>query len=191
MEAFKLGDDRSFDILYDKHFKPLFIFQQRNMCWISREDAEDLTDEAFLAVIRAKDRFDVHRAFKPWLFKIAYNIKVTFLRRTKAAPQIVVEPFGRDPRRTLILESCAESAPAPDLVLQIIEALTGLPSEHRSVIELKFFHGFESSEIAEILNIAPGTVWSRIHYGLEKLRGHLKSLPQPLRRDICAAREGQ
>src|SRR6266478_6486469 len=108
MEAFKLGDDRSFDILYDKHFKPLFIFQQRNMCWISREDAEDLTDEAFLAVIRAKDRFDVHRAFKPWLFKIAYNIKVTFLRRTKAAPQIVVEPFGRDPRRTLILESCAE-----------------------------------------------------------------------------------
>src|SRR5713101_8446767 len=84
MSAYSVYDDeKSFEILYSRHFKPVFVYQRRAFNFISRPDAEELTEDTFLKLILKKRSYIGERSFRPWLFKIASNIKIDFIRRKK------------------------------------------------------------------------------------------------------------
>ena len=126
--------------------------------------AEDIAQEAFVAAIRALDRFDRRRPFGPWLHRIVVNRAIDWAR-------------ARALRREVGTEVEEEPAPAPGssgYSEDVVAALRGLPAEHRAVIVMRYLLEFTPSEIATALELPRGTVNSRFRRGLDRLGERLR-----------------
>jgi len=126
--------------------------------------AEDIAQEAFLAAIRALDRFDRSRPFGPWLHRIVVNRAIDWSRARTLRAEV-----GGD---------ALVDRPAPDLGLDaysepVAGALAALAPEHRAVIVLRHLLEYTPGEIADMLDLPRGTVNSRLRRGLDRLRGEL------------------
>jgi RNA polymerase sigma-70 factor (ECF subfamily) len=124
--------------------------------------AEDIAQEAFLAAVRALDRFDRRRPFGPWLHRIVVNRAIDYAR-------------ARGLRREVELdERPAASTDPPDLD-GIVAALATLPPDQRAVVVLRHLLGYTPGEIARLLGLPRGTVNSRLRRGLDAMRGRLEA----------------
>jgi RNA polymerase sigma-70 factor, ECF subfamily len=123
--------------------------------------AEDIAQEAFLAALRALDRFDRRRPFGPWLHRIVVNraIDWTRARRLRAEVELADAPGADTP----------EHGEAEGLAAAIAE----LPPEQRAVIVLRHLLDYTPGEIAELLELPRGTVNSRLRRGLDVLKERL------------------
>jgi RNA polymerase sigma-70 factor (ECF subfamily) len=122
--------------------------------------AEDIAQEAFLAALRALDRFDRKRPFGPWLHRIAVNRAIDWARG-----------------RSLRAESEAVDVQAPELPEAddgLLRDLSSLSPDHRAVIVLRYLLEYTPGEIAELLELPRGTVNSRLRRGLDELKGRLE-----------------
>jgi RNA polymerase sigma-70 factor, ECF subfamily len=122
--------------------------------------AEDIAQEAFLAAIRALDRFDRRRPFGPWLHRIVVNRAIDWARRRALRGEVE------------LVETPADTN-APELGENVIEAMQRLSPEHRAVIVLRHLLGYTPGEIARMLDLPRGTVNSRLRRGLDDLKGRL------------------
>ncbi len=142
--------------------------------------AEDIFQETFLRVYRQAGKFRRGASFKTWLYAIAINLCRDALRKSKRRPEVSLETetAGRDgsnPRRVSDLLAGKDPGPREAAGGREMEAilrreLAGLSLEHRQVIILSRLEGMKYRQIARVLGIPPGTVRSRLHYGLEQLR---------------------
>jgi RNA polymerase sigma-70 factor (ECF subfamily) len=120
--------------------------------------AEDIAQEAFLAAVRALDRFDRRRPFAPWLHRIVVNRAIDWSRsRALRAEAELVDVH-------------AAAAHAAELSDGTIQALAALSPEHRAVIVLRYLLEYTPGEIAELLELPRGTVNSRLRRGLDQLK---------------------
>jgi RNA polymerase sigma-70 factor, ECF subfamily len=123
--------------------------------------AEDIAQEAFLAAVRAIDRFDRRRPFGPWMQRIVVNRAIDVTR-------------ARSLRRE-VDAAAADSAEAPPdppsspLSDDVVSALAGLSAEHRAVVVLRYLFDYTPSEIAKALDMQRGTVNSRLRRALDRL----------------------
>jgi RNA polymerase sigma-70 factor, ECF subfamily len=173
------GDQQAWDTLFDLFYAPAarFIFQLSPA--FTREDAEEICQETFLAVIRNLDSFHGESQFQTWLFRIATNKARDFRERQSAAKRgsgnVPVSLQAEDPETGLTLD-LPSHAPGPDLALigqermQLVHsALDRLGEPCREVIELRYFADLSYEEIATTLNLNPKTVSSRLSKCLDKL----------------------
>jgi RNA polymerase sigma-70 factor, ECF subfamily len=120
--------------------------------------AEDIAQEAFLAAVRALDRFDRRRPFAPWLHRIAVNRAIDWARSRELRREVeLAEPPGVSPRE-----------PADD-ASRLAGGLASLSPEHRAVIVLRYLLDYSPGEIAKLLDLPRGTVNSRLRRGLDRL----------------------
>ena len=119
--------------------------------------AEDIAQEAFLAAVRALDRFDRRRPFGPWLHRIVVNRAIDWARR-------------RELRREIGGDSLAEQAAAPEAAHWSVD-LSRLSPDHRAVVVLRYLLEYTPGEIAELLELPRGTVNSRLRRALDQLKG--------------------
>jgi len=123
--------------------------------------AEDIAQEAFLAAVRAIDRFDRRRPFGPWMHRIVVNRAID-LTRARAL-------------RREVDAAAADSAEAPPdppalpLSGDVVAALRELSPEHRAVVVLRFLFDYTPGEIARALDMPRGTVNSRLRRALDRL----------------------
>jgi RNA polymerase sigma-70 factor (ECF subfamily) len=123
--------------------------------------AEDIAQEAFLAAVRAIDRFDRRRPFGPWMHRIVVNRAIDVTR-------------ARSLRRE-VDAAAAESAEAPPdppsapLSDDLVSALGDLSPEHRAVVVLRYLFDYTPGEIALALEMPRGTVNSRLRRALDRL----------------------
>ena len=126
--------------------------------------AEDIAQEAFLAAVRALDRFDRRRPFGPWLHRIVVNRAIDWARaralRAEVSQDGLPEPPAPPAGRRGI-----ESDAGP-----LAAGLAALSPEHRAVIVLRHLLDYTPGEIAAILDLPRGTVNSRLRRGLDQLR---------------------
>ncbi len=120
--------------------------------------AEDIAQEAFLAAIRALDRFDRRRPFGPWLHRIAVNRAIDHAR-------------SRALRREVDAAAAEPEAPPPDAPLsaELIAALAELTPESRAIVALRYLLDLTPGEIAAALGLPRGTVNSRMRRALDRL----------------------
>jgi len=137
------------------------------------DQAEELAQEALLAVWRKAAYFDPARASaSTWIFTIARNLRIDALRRERHPEDLDNEPE---------LMPAAEAA-ADDLVAagereaRVRRALEGLSAEQAEVVRLSFFQEAPHSEISERLGLPLGTVKSRLRLAMARLRGQLEDL---------------
>jgi RNA polymerase sigma-70 factor (ECF subfamily) len=178
------GDDDAFNSLARKYERPLINFFYR-LTW-DRFTAEDYAAEVFLRVFKARARYKPVAKFRTWLFRIAKNYWIDRCRERATAPDMVSlsVTVGREASRPLELEdTVAGPAPRPAkeydrkvIGKAIKEAVARLPEEQRLVFVFSENQGMRYSEISEVLEIPVGTVKSRMHAAVRRLRELLKDI---------------
>ena len=166
------GDCSAFDTLCLGHGDRL-LRQAIRIC-PDVAHAEDLVQETLIAAWRSLDRFDGSCRFSTWLCGILFNRARSLYRRHWWRDAARFLPFVGTHHATL--ETSVES-PLPiddtefaDQIPQLMKNLARLSTKHREVVELRFFAGESLVDIAAATGNSLGTVKSRLHYALERLR---------------------
>ena len=165
------GEPRAFELLYDRHGGAAFSLAYRMVG--KRAAAEDIVQEAFLAIWRSRMRYDPGRgSVRTWVLGIVHNRGIDALRRgavhDRRRERIEgIEERHEAPERTDVEAARREEARS------VRSALDTLPEDQRRTIELAYFGGFSHSQIAELLGEPIGTVKGRMRLGLDKLRRQL------------------
>jgi RNA polymerase sigma-70 factor (ECF subfamily) len=156
---------------------------------LTRHDAqaEDLTQETFLAAFRAFDRFEPGTNCKAWLFRIAKNLFIDRLREVKRRPRhqtVVGDLPTHDPQRSVRAFE-AHGIENEEIFLDLFgdevnTHLAELPEEFRRAVLLCDVEGLRYDEIAGILDVPIGTVRSRISRGRAHLRDRLSEYAREL-----------
>lgn len=161
------GDGQAFEALYRRFRQPLYAFVVR----LVRDPAmaADLYQETFLRVLQGAVRYGAGRRFSTWLFSIAHHLAVDHLRagRDRVPVDQVAHLLawqGEDPSER-VMRGQAEAV--------AWQALAELPVEQRAVVLLRVMQGCSEEETARITGVPVGTVKSRLHYALIKLRERL------------------
>lgn len=164
------GQTDDFRVLVDRHQQSVFRFASGLVG--NREEAQDVTQEAFLAAFVNLSGYDSSRAaFSTWLFTIARNRCLNLLKQRR--PIALAEPDS--------IGDVASADPivSRELSLQLDRALSALPVEQRSAFVLAEIEELPYDEIARIERTSLGTVKSRIH----RAKQRLQSLLEPVMRE--------
>jgi RNA polymerase sigma-70 factor (ECF subfamily) len=162
------GDRSALDALLERHADRVHAVCRRVIP--NPEDALDATQEALIAIARGIKRFDGRSAFTTWLYRVATNAALDELRRRKRRPL----PTDSLP------EPVASGGSIDDRVgarLDVDAALQTLPEEFRVAVVLRDLCDLDYAEIAEVLDVPPGTVRSRIARGRAALATALGDAP--------------
>ncbi|MEZ5065845.1 MAG: sigma-70 family RNA polymerase sigma factor [bacterium] len=167
------GDERAFAVLVRRHERGIY-----NVAWRmvrDRELARDLTQEIFVRVYRSLGKYDPTYPFVSWLYRVASNLCIDWIRKKKLRTVSLDAPIGgEEDTGTRDVEDPAQD-PARDLeqaerVRILEEALAKLPESHRLVLLLRHQRDLSYDEIATSLDIPLGTVKARIHRAREAFR---------------------
>jgi RNA polymerase sigma-70 factor (ECF subfamily) len=171
MQLVHSGDPRAFELVYDRHGAAAYSLAFRIAG--ERAAAEDVTQEAFLSIWRTRTRYDVTRgSVRTWVLGIVHHRAIDGLRSNQ-----------RHARRRASADGIADTHEAAEFTdLEAIRkeethavrrAVESLPSEQTRVIELGYYGGYTTSQIAQMLDTPLGTVKGRMRLGLDKLRHEL------------------
>jgi len=173
IKAISGGDRHAMKLLYARHSVRVFRFALR---FVADEGAaEDLVNEVFLDVWRKAGGFAGHSQVSTWLLAIARNKAIAATRRR------TYEPLNDN-----ICETIQDGADDPETVMGksqtrslLSQCLTNLSPAHREVIDLVYYHEKSIDEVAEIIQVPPNTVKTRMFYA----RNHLAKLLAEARLD--------
>ena len=173
------GEADAWDELFDLHYAAAgrFIFQLASD--FTREDTEEICQEAFLAVIKNLDAFLGESRFQTWLFRIAANKARDYREKRIAAKrgggQIPVSLQAEDPETGLAPDPPAHG-PGPDEMMMNAEQMAGVRAALdrvgepcREIIELRYFGDLSYEELSATLQLNPKTVSSRLSKCLDRL----------------------
>jgi RNA polymerase sigma factor (sigma-70 family) len=162
------GDEGAIQEAYAVYGRSILGYLRRI---IGPADAEDVLQTVFYEAWRSAQRFDPKRRLDAWLFGIARNRALDYLRRQRGSPaplDELLERVGEDGRE--LADRYAEAE-------RVQHALEVLPDEQRSVLELAYFGDLTQAEIASRLHVPLGTVKARMFRGLRRLATHIGAEP--------------
>ena len=177
------GREAAYRELIGRYQRPVFSLIYRLVR--DREKSEDLSQETFIKVMNALDRYDPSYKFSSWIFKIAHNTALDLLR--KKEPETLsldgsphAETASEIEASTLTAVSTDETpeefASSRELGGHIEVAIAKLRPEYRTAILLCHVEGYAYEEIAEVMSVPLGTVKTYIHRARNELKEHLAHL---------------
>jgi RNA polymerase sigma-70 factor, ECF subfamily len=176
LEPARQGDPEAFCALARKHEARLF--QQALALCHNPATAEDLAADTLIESWKSIGRFDGRCRFSTWLYAILLHRHQKLVRKQGSRPvPLSMLPVGEADASEQLLERLPDAQPLSRDVLaraeedtRLREAVQALPEKHRQVVQLRFFEDAALPEIAAALGLSVGTVKSRLHHALEKLR---------------------
>jgi RNA polymerase sigma factor (sigma-70 family) len=177
--ALEKGDQKAYAELLQRYRESVF-FMMMKMC-NNRDDAEDLTIEAFGRAFKKLEQYSPDYAFSTWLFKIASNNAIDFLRKKKQKYSVSIDnkpenyegadhsanikAHGLDPEENFIRKQKIES---------IRLLVDNLKPKYREMIELFYFQEMSHEEISQKLNLPIGTIKAQLFRARDLLYNALK-----------------
>jgi RNA polymerase sigma-70 factor (ECF subfamily) len=162
------------------------LLRQAAVLAVDLSAAEDLVSETLVEAWKSLDRYDETCRLSTWLYAILLHRTKKLARRARSRPLSLawLPAFHRDN-----LAARQENLPSPEpspsdnaqqneLSLQLRRHIDRLPEKHRRLILLRFFEDASLPDIARVLDCSVGTVKSRLHHALEKLRKMKMNLPE-------------
>jgi RNA polymerase sigma-70 factor (ECF subfamily) len=135
----------------------------------NREDAKDLTQEAFVKAYRSRAQFRGESGIYTWIYRIAVNLALNHKSRSKVSSLMSIE----DNTELTSGGSPADGLLATELGGQIDTAIKGLPARQRMVFNMRYYEEQPHAEIAKTLGITEGAVKANYHQAIKKLRASL------------------
>jgi len=181
VDRFKNGDEAAFNEMVGRYWNRIYsmvLHLLRN-----QQDAEEVTQDAFIRAHRGLANFRGESAFSTWLYQIATNLARNrywyWWRRKRDKTVSFDQPVSADNATPLSevfateLETPEDATVTQELVARIAEGMEKLTPKHREILILRNVKNLSYEEIAEILRISVGTVKSRIARARESLRAKL------------------
>jgi RNA polymerase sigma-70 factor (ECF subfamily) len=179
VRAFLSGDLSAYEELVRRYSRPIFNFVYRMLG--KREDADDIAQDVFVQVYRALPTARTDLPFKPWLYVIARNKCLDFLKRKR--PLLFSDIDGDDDTGAGISDRVQDTEPLPeelaeraDLQRVLQEALTDLPPKYRQVVAMRYAADLSFAEISDSLGLPENTVKTHFHRAKALLRTRLTGL---------------
>jgi RNA polymerase sigma-70 factor (ECF subfamily) len=151
------GDLTSFEQLVDRH-RPVVIRVAARI--VGSDEAEDVSQDAFLRAFHRLDRFRGDAPFRSWLLRITHNAALDHLGRRRAEP---VDPDTLDTAEAATARPPAERLEVRERIERLERKLHGLTPQHRVVLVLRDAEGLSYEEIADITETPLGSVKGRLH----------------------------
>ena len=173
------GDVAAFDVLTLRYRGRVYgvIYNMTS----NREDAADLTQDAFIKSFQSINRFKGQSSFFTWLYRIAVNSTLTHLRKNRLRTFFSLEKVDEnDSQSAEVIEALTDNTGVErntfvkELQERLNDAMQKLSIRHRTVVTLFEIDGLSHQEIAEIINCSVGTVRSRLHYAKQQLQSELQ-----------------
>lgn len=166
------GNESSYQKLVDKYDRPIF-FHIRKMIR-EHEMVEDLVQEVFIKAFKNLDTYSNEYAFSTWLYRIATNHTIDYLRKKKLQTFSINDPIKtKDGEMEVQLPDESFSTDQPLIKKQrkaiVQDAIQNLPDKYRKVIELRHMEELSYDEIATELDLPLGTVKAHIFRARELL----------------------
>jgi RNA polymerase sigma factor (sigma-70 family) len=177
MEDFRLidmaveGDDKAYAKLLQRYKRPVYhmvLKMVRNI-----DDAEDLTIESFAKAFKSLHRFKKDFTFSTWLFRIATNNTIDFIRKKKLNTLSIENTFTDDDGQSVSIDVEDENLDPQEETIKAQKAeimqlfVDKLPSKYQKLVRLRYFHELSYEEIAEELDAPLGTVKAQLHRARE------------------------
>lgn len=186
LEDFKLidhavneGDEQSYAMLMKRYNKPVYhmvLKMVRNV-----DDAEDLTIEAFAKAFKNLHRFKKDYTFSTWLFRIATNNAIDFIRKKKLDTFSIDTSFSNDSGEAVSIDiedknlNPQEEAIKAQKIELIQLFVTKLPAKYQRLVRLRYFQELSYEEIARELEAPLGTVKAQLHRARELMYDLVKN----------------
>jgi len=174
IQQYLKGNNQALELLIARYLKPIYSFTYKNVG--NAAEAEDITQAVFVKVWKNLKKFDQKKNFKPWIFQIAKNASIDYLRKKKAIP---FSNFENDKGQNLLVENI--SAPPANLIEVISDketlavAMQSLSVKEQRIISLRHNDGMSFKEIAEVFGESINTVKSRYRRTLGLLKRNLRN----------------
>lgn len=137
----------------------------------SKEDIEDILQNAFIKVYQNLNEFDVTLPFSSWIYRITHNETISFFRKTNSRPEghsVYVEEYVLN---NIAGDIATESNTEKEINGEILQkAISELPQFYKDIIILRYFEEKSYEEISDILRISPGTVATRISRAKQNIK---------------------
>ena len=174
MLSYKAGDASAFEVLYQRHKGGLYRYILRSCK--NESIAEELYQDVWMNLIKARDRYEVKAKFTTWLYQMAHNRLIDYYRRQQSGANrnSIDSDVGVDEtlaRRQDQPEQKTQILASTEQLLRLIDAL---PEDQKQAFLLREEAGLSIEEIAQVSGVKPDTVKSRLRYAINKLREGLK-----------------
>lgn len=168
----KKHDEAAFQVLYERYSRKIYLTAYR----ILRDEdlARDAMQESLINVYRAIGTFRGESKLSTWISRITVNVCLEMIRRNKKHQNRVEEDISENwtlPDSTAL--DPLKRAEQRELSRKVHSAMARIGKKHRQVVAMHDLEGFTIKEIAEGLNVAEGTIKSRLFYGREALKKYL------------------
>ena len=193
MRAFQKGDESAFSALIERHRNTVVNLAYRYVG--NRQDAEDLAQEIFIKVYRARDRYQPAAKFTTWLYRVAVNASLNEVRNRKHRPTFRAASLHATPDGEAALPavedvdsvSPLEAVEQSELHRDVRRAVDALPERQRLALLLNKFHGMSYEELAETFELSVQAVKSL----LTRARQNVRRMIEPYLNPNAAPAPGQ
>ncbi len=175
----RLGGEAAFRELVERYERPLYAFIAQYL----GQAAEDLFQETFLKAWRGRRTYMGSQGFRPWLYAIARNLCRDARRQGRRAPRTASLHAGGEEGNAMTgtlpdqrAADPAEGSRRRETAAQVRAAVDELPADHREVVVMRMFRQMSFDDIARITGRSAGTLRSRLHHALRKLRPKLEQI---------------
>lgn len=180
MLRWQAGDEAAFDELVKLHSGQVFALLTRFL-GRAHPGREDLVQEVFLRVIRAKDRYEPTARFSTWLYSIVWRMCINETERGARRRAVSFDAMSAEEGKALDPVDDAQLAPdgdleQADLVHAVRGAIASLPETQRIAVVLARYHDLSYAEVADVVGSTEKAIKSLIHRARETLRTRLSPL---------------
>lgn len=173
IQQYLKGDEKSLEILIEKYLKLIYGFVYKNVG--NSENAQDITQEIFVKVWKNIRKFDQKKSFKPWIFQIAKNTAIDFMRKKKSIP---FSKFENEKGQNVLLENMASTKfnllDSLNTKKILVVAMQGLNDKEQKIINLRHEQGMSFKEISEVFKESINTVKSRYRRVIKNMRENIR-----------------
>lgn len=175
------GNNESLGILIKRYLQPIYNFVYTYIK--DDEETEDVVQEIFLKVWKNLKKFKKDKNFKTWIYKIAKNTSLDFLKKRKNITFSELDKNYNDEDTESFIDSIEDNDLLPDEIYyrqelqnNMANILEEIPTIYKEVLNLYYIDGFNFREISDILNISINTVKSRYRRSLIILKEKIKNI---------------
>ena len=175
------GDEKAFAELMERYRDSIFFMLLKMVN--NRDDADDLTIEAFGKAFNKLHQYTPNYAFSTWLFKIASNNCIDFIRKKKKKTISIDQPIGNDDESGLTLDIKSTGLDPEEQYMKeqkhklMREVVQKLKPRYRTLVELRYFKEYSYDEISKELDLPLGTVKAQLFRAREFLFNLMKNAP--------------
>ena len=167
---FKSGNKRAFNALVNKYRERVYNIIYRMLR--NEDEALDLSQDVFVKVYKSLDKFRGESAFYTWLYRIAVNLSINYVKRNKHRKFEDVQTYAFKLKTKH--ENPQQEYEKIELKRAIEKAMHNLPNKQRAIFIMRYYENLSHKEIAEITGKSIGSVKANYHHALQKLKSELK-----------------